>query len=239
MVFIKKPIEEDPRITIRKICERCDVSVGTATRIVRDDLNLREIAARWIALLLTDQQKKQRVECSKDLCSRCLNQMDPNAFATSSQVMRPGCTVVAFLTNGPIKCGWLLTGRDQLCFHQVFGVGRTVFPVYQHAGSNHGWHDSTTGVNTHCNTPYQNCSTRRDQISPSAAPNRRHRKTPLLHDNTTAHKAKVTVTFLQEKNMQVLAHLPYSPGLVPCGVQSSPSSKKIWLVGNFPAFRTS
>ena len=90
MVFIKKPIEEDPRITIRKICERCDVSVGTATRIVRDDLNLREIAARWIALLLTDQQKKQRVECSKDLCSRCLNQMDPNAFATSSQVMRPG-----------------------------------------------------------------------------------------------------------------------------------------------------
>ena len=111
MVFIKKPIEEDPRITIRKICERCDVSVGTATRIVRDDLNLREIAARWIALLLTDQQKKQRVKCTKDL----LKMFEPaNSVVMSSHVMELGCTFMASLANGPVRCRWLLMGRDQL-----------------------------------------------------------------------------------------------------------------------------
>ena len=52
----KKLIEEDPHITIP---ERCDVSIGTAERIVRNYLNLRKIAARWIPHLLTDQRKKQ------------------------------------------------------------------------------------------------------------------------------------------------------------------------------------
>ena len=37
---------------IREKCERCDVSIGTAERIVRDDLNLKKkkkkVVARWI-----------------------------------------------------------------------------------------------------------------------------------------------------------------------------------------------
>ena len=36
-----------------------------------------------------------------------------------------------------------------------------------------------------------------------------------------AHKAKVTVTFLKEQNIQVLAHPPYSPNLAP---------RDIWLL---------
>ena len=31
-----------------------------------------------------------------------------------------------------------------------------------------------------------------------------------------SHKAKVTVTFLKEQNIQVLANSPYSPHLAPC-----------------------
>ena len=31
-----------------------------------------------------------------------------------------------------------------------------------------------------------------------------------------AHKAKVTVTFLKEQNIRVLAQPPYSPHLAPC-----------------------
>ena len=83
-------------------------------------------------------------------CSKCLNQMDPNAFAASSQVMKPGCTFLASLTNGPIRCGWLLTRRDQLCFDQISIVRSDCFPFFfQQTGSSHGWH-STKEVNTHC-----------------------------------------------------------------------------------------
>ena len=65
----------------------------------------------------------------KDLCSKCLNQMDPNAFA-SSQFMKPGCALMASLTNDPIRYGWLLTGRDQLCFDEVSRVGSDWFPFF-------------------------------------------------------------------------------------------------------------
>ena len=41
-------------------------------------------------------------------------------------------------------------------------------------------------------------------------------RTLLLHDNASAHKAKVTTTFLSEQGIQVLDHPPYSPDLAPC-----------------------
>ena len=85
--------------------------------------------------------------------------MDPNAFAASPQVMRSGCTFTASLTNGAIRCGWLLTGRDQLCFDQVSRVGSDWFlPPPKHTGSSHGWH-SATEVNFHCDILCWNCFT--------------------------------------------------------------------------------
>ena len=41
-------------------------------------------------------------------------------------------------------------------------------------------------------------------------------RTLLLHDNASAHKAKVTTTFLSEQGIRVLDHPPYSPDLAPC-----------------------
>ena len=41
------------------------IPLAQLKKIVRDNLHLRKIAARWIPHLLTDQRKRQRVECSK------------------------------------------------------------------------------------------------------------------------------------------------------------------------------
>ena len=58
VLFVKKLIGEGSPITIRERSERCDDSVDTADRVVRDDLNLTKVAARSIPQLLTDQRKK-------------------------------------------------------------------------------------------------------------------------------------------------------------------------------------
>ena len=74
-------------------------------------------------------------------------------------------------------------------------------------------------------------------------------KTLIVLDSDSAHEAKVTVTFLSQQNIQVLAHPPYSPDLAQCDfwlfalikeklAGSSPSTKKSWLGGNFPAINT-
>ena len=41
-------------------------------------------------------------------------------------------------------------------------------------------------------------------------------KNKWIRKLSKAHKAKVTMTFLKEQNIQVLAHPPYSPDLAPC-----------------------
>ena len=38
----------------------------------------------------------------------------------------------------------------------------------------------------------------------------------LLHNDVSAHKAKVTVTLLHEQNVRVLLHSPDSPDQAPC-----------------------
>ena len=57
------------------MCEKYDVSIDTAKRIVRDDLNMKKkIVTRWIPHLPNDQEQKQRVECLIDL----LKMFDPD-----------------------------------------------------------------------------------------------------------------------------------------------------------------
>ena len=41
-------------------------------------------------------------------------------------------------------------------------------------------------------------------------------KTLMLHDNAAPNKAKVTTTFLEKREIRVLAHPHYSPYLAPC-----------------------
>ena len=41
-------------------------------------------------------------------------------------------------------------------------------------------------------------------------------RTLMLHDNAASHNAKVTTTFLEERQIQILAHPAYSPDLAPC-----------------------
>ena len=106
-------------------------------------------------------------------CSKCLNQMDPNAFAASSQVMKPGCTFLASLTNGPIRCGWLLTRRDQLCFDQISRVRSDCFPFFSNTQG-----PVMVDIPPKKSTLTAACCvemfTRSHKINTSAAPNRWH-----------------------------------------------------------------
>ena len=75
VLFVKIFIEENPHITIPEICERLySWNMWTMWRFnwhSRENCSrwfyMNYIVARWIPNLPNDQQKKQRVECSKDL----------------------------------------------------------------------------------------------------------------------------------------------------------------------------
>ena len=129
---MKKCTEEDPRISIRKICERCDVSVCTAERIVRDDLkpppprthtqNPTNLGKVQETPFPNNQQKKKKVEFSNDL----RNMFEPDGPKRLCGVITCSETwldIYGIPNERSNQIGWLLTERDQLCFDQIPRVG--------------------------------------------------------------------------------------------------------------------
>ncbi len=63
-------VEEDRRVTLRKLAEDLDISFGSAQRIVMEDLNMRRVSARWVPRLLKDHEMANRVTESKEFLRR-------------------------------------------------------------------------------------------------------------------------------------------------------------------------
>ena len=64
---VKKLVATDARFTTRHIAKCVGISVGAANTILRRDLKMRRISARWIPHLLTKEQKLARVRIAKQL----------------------------------------------------------------------------------------------------------------------------------------------------------------------------
>ena len=64
---IKEIIEEDARFTVRDIARKVGISPSMVHLILKKHLKVRNISARWVPHLLTDEQKRQRVKVAKKL----------------------------------------------------------------------------------------------------------------------------------------------------------------------------
>ena len=60
-------VATDARFTTRHIAKCVGISVGAAHTILRRDLKMRRISARWIPHLVTKEQKLARVRIAKQL----------------------------------------------------------------------------------------------------------------------------------------------------------------------------
>ena len=138
-------------------------------------------------------------------CSKCLNGMAHNAFPLLSQVMKPGHT----FTASPM----LLMERDQLLFDQISRVRSNCSPFFPTRRVQSWWtfyHRSQSSLqHTMLKLFYpkllKSILQQRQTIGTS--------KTLVLHDNVSVRKAKVTVTFLKEHNVQHLTHPPLQASL--------------------------
>ena len=64
-------VATDTRFTTRHIAKCVRISVGAAHTILRRDLKMRRISARWIPDLVTKEQKLARVRIAKQLLKQC------------------------------------------------------------------------------------------------------------------------------------------------------------------------
>ena len=107
---IKEIIEGDARFTVRDIARKVGISLSTVHLILKKHLKVRNISARWVPHLLTDEQKRQRVKVAKKLL-----QMFPkyDTVCQCRQVMKPGSIILSPSERLAIRSGPLNTANAQ------------------------------------------------------------------------------------------------------------------------------
>lgn len=56
---------------MREIAESMDISYGAVIKILHKKLGMRKLSARWVPRLLTIDNKRARVNCSKECLALC------------------------------------------------------------------------------------------------------------------------------------------------------------------------
>ena len=60
-------LRNNPCCSIEEISKYTDISTGNIYHILKQDLEVRKVCARWVPYLLSEARMKQRVECCENL----------------------------------------------------------------------------------------------------------------------------------------------------------------------------
>ena len=64
---IKNFMDKDPRVSIETISVQFDVSLGTVHTIIREELKMRKICAKFVPRVLREDQKERRCHDSREM----------------------------------------------------------------------------------------------------------------------------------------------------------------------------
>ena len=78
-------VEQDARLSVKDIASCTGISEGSVQTILKKRLDLRKVCARWVSHLLTEEQKTQRLKCSRKLLKtykRCNSRVISNLLTS-------------------------------------------------------------------------------------------------------------------------------------------------------------
>ena len=129
IAFVERLAAEDSHSTIRELSEVPGVSVGTIHSILHEDLHMRKLAARWVPHLLSEDQKKRRVECSRQL----LNDFEPNGPKRLCDIVTGDETWLWFYGIPNKRCNRAWVGPDgdrPVVLRQGFQSRKRLFSIF-------------------------------------------------------------------------------------------------------------
>ena len=70
VVKVREVIRSNHRLTVREVAEEVSISKTVCHEILTENLGMHRIAAKFVPRLLTDDQKRNRVDMSQELLDR-------------------------------------------------------------------------------------------------------------------------------------------------------------------------
>ena len=211
---IKESIEGDARFTVRDIARKVGISLSTVHLILKKHLKVREISARWVPHLLTDEQKRQRVKVAKKLL-QMFPKYDKKQFAnvvTGDETWVHYFEPVRKVSNKiwatkhskrPIIAKRTLSTKKVL--YAIFSGEGVAIKVPVKKGK------SITGKY------YKDVVLKKlKKYYQKRRPATGFKHVRLLHDNAPAHTSAIVTAFLKKEKVTFCLTHPYSPDLAPC-----------------------
>jgi len=64
---VENLILSDRRVTVEDICAHTGLTHGTVMRIIKEDLQMTKVSARWLPKMLYDSKKEIQMTCSEEM----------------------------------------------------------------------------------------------------------------------------------------------------------------------------
>ena len=208
---VRNMIMEDRHVTYREIQASLDISGTSVQKILHEELGVKKLVSRWIPHLLTEEQKAARVKWCQNTLQRFNSGTSKHVhnivsgdeswiYSYEPESKRQSSVWVFQSELKPTKVVRSRSVSKKMVASFVAKSGHVATIALENQRTvNAQWYT------TIC-LPEVIAELRKDN------PNRR---ITLHHDNASSHTARVTKSFLEQQNVEVLDHPPYSPDLSP------------------------
>ena len=214
---IKEIIEGDARFTVRDIARKVGISLSTVHLILKKHLKVREISARWVPHLLTDELKRQRVKVAKKLL-QMFPKYDKKQFAnvvTGDETWVHYFEPVRKVSN---KIWATKHSKRPIIAKRSLSTKKVLYAIF------------FSGEGVAIKVPVKKGKSitgkyYKDVVLKKRRPATGFKHVRLLHDNAPAHTSAIVTAFLKKEKVTVLPQPPYSPDLAPCDFLLFPKLK--------------
>ncbi len=234
--LVKDFIEIDPKLSIRDLADRCEMSTFVVNKILKIDLQMTRKCAKFVPKILTEPQKWTRMTVCDDNIKLLCDSDDPEQFM-KSVITGDETWVSTFDPETKLEStSWIAKGEPRpLKGKTTAWKGKTMMTVFFY------WKgvimieflkrgDKITSeryCETLANLKECICKKRPDLW--------KDRSFRLHHDNATVHTSDYTMKKLQKWGIKVLDHPPYLPDLAPCDFALFPKMKSMMHGRQFPS----
>ena len=211
---VRALVLEDRRITVRELADEVDISIGSVHSLLREDLALRRVAAKFVPRLLTTEQKQLRLEVSQDMLDSVAN--DPgfmNTIITGDESWVYGYDPETKAQSSEWRSSTSPRPKKVRQVRSAVKVMLTVF--FDCRGVVH--HEFAPRNQTINKEYYREVLRRLRDAVRRKRPDLWQAGTWKLHqDNAPAHSSQLVQTFLAKHGIPVVRQAPYSPDMAPC-----------------------
>ena len=191
------------------------VVLGSVSTILHEKLGYRKVCARWVPHMLTEDQKRGRV----DWCRQMLNRFNGGESQGVWEIVSGDETWVYSFDpeTKQQSLQWTPAGAaPPVKFRRERSAAKQMVAVFVAKRGPVTTVPLDTQRTVTANWYVEHCLPKVFEAVVAHRPRTRLRGLLLHHDNAPAHRARQTKDFLAENRIQELSHPPYSPDLAPC-----------------------